>query len=444
MDYNTLASLILSPLVAFGGVWWVYFKILRLAKEKNLVDNPDARKLQKTPVPVVGGIAVFFGLACSILIASAFMPLTGLATIFGASVIMLYVGGLDDILSLSPGSRLLIEVFTILLICFGTGGGIDNFHGLWGIYEIPIFLGLPLTLVTGVGIINAVNMIDGVNGLSSGLCILFCIVFGYALILGKDYPDAILALCMCAALMPFWLHNVMGRSSKMFIGDAGTMVLGILMTWFIIQMLRTDSPLVWGERKGMCLAAFCLSVLVVPVFDTLRVMLGRMKKGIHPFQPDKTHLHHIFISYGISHSVTTFSIIGINAIVIMAWYVAYRMGLSMEVQFYLVVILGFLLVWGVYILFYYIKRRQPELLAALTRMSMVVHVEDRYWWIVVSRMLDAPENRMMNEAHIRNSVLASRNHRKFEHTADDRVDFHEVASQKEEKEPNWIPSVVVE
>ena len=406
--------LIIPPVVSFLAVMWIYFKILKLAKVKDLVDNPNARKLQKLPVPVLGGLAVFFGVAFGMLGASTMTNLWGLAPVFTAMVIMLYVGWMDDILSLSAKTRLGVEIVVILLLCLGTDGCVDSLHGLWGVGEFSLWIAVPLTVFAGVGIINAINMIDGVNGLSSGLCMWMSFIFGFALLKSGDVPDAMLAFCMTAALIPFWLHNVFGRTSKMFIGDSGTMVLGVLMAWFVIQILRHDTVIWWTEIKEVSLVAFCLAVLAVPVADTVRVMLGRILKGNSPFRPDKTHLHHIFIKFGMSHAITTATIVGIDIVIALLWYFSYKvLGWSQEAQFYLVVFLGVVLVWGTYSVMRLIEKKNPALKEKMASASLAHTIEGREWWHVIQRWLDAPEILSERRALRRERILEERNQRKF-------------------------------
>jgi UDP-N-acetylmuramyl pentapeptide phosphotransferase/UDP-N-acetylglucosamine-1-phosphate transferase len=180
MNWYALIMISISALVSLLAVNWIYFKILKIAKEKNLVDNPDARKLQKNPVPVVGGLAVFFGLIMGTLAGIAIFGFFGSDTVNGNDMItvsrmlpimlgmsiMLYVGCMDDILGLSPKARFLIEILVILGLIFSSGISIDSLHNMWTIGEIPTWIAIPLTIFAGVGIINAINMVDGVNGLS--------------------------------------------------------------------------------------------------------------------------------------------------------------------------------------------------------------------------------------------------------------------------------------
>ena len=406
--------LIIPPILSFLGVWWIYFKILKMAKDKEMVDNPNARKLQKVPIPVLGGLAVFFGVACGMLGASALTNLWSLAPVFMAMVIMLYVGWMDDILSLSSRTRACIEVVVILGMCLGTDGCVDSLHGLWGIKEFSLYIAVPLTVFAGVGIINAINMIDGVNGLSSGICMCCSSIFGFALLQSGDVADAMLAFCMTAALIPFWLHNVFGRTSKMFIGDSGTMVMGVLLAWFVIQILRHDTVIWWTEIKEVSLVAFCLAVLAVPVADTVRVMLGRILKGKSPFSPDKTHLHHIFIKFGMSHAITSATIVGIDILIAVLWYFSYKfLGWSQEAQFYLVVFLGVVLVWGTYSVMRLIEKKSPALQEKMASASLAHTIEGREWWGVIQRRLDAPEILSERRALRRERILEERNQRKF-------------------------------
>ena len=406
--------LFIPPLVSFMAVWWIYFKILKMAKDKDMVDNPNARKLQKIPIPVLGGLAVFFGVAFGMLAACTLTNLWSLAPVLMAMVIMLYVGWMDDILSLSARTRFGIEVIVILGMCLGTHGWVDSLHGLWGIEEFSLYIAVPLTVFAGVGIINAINMIDGVNGLSSGICMCCSSIFGFALLQSGDVADAMLAFSMTAALLPFWFHNVFGRTSKMFIGDSGTMVMGVLMTWFVVQILRHDTVIWWTEITETCLVAFCLAAMAVPVADTVRVMLGRIFRGRDPFSPDKTHLHHIFIKFGMSHAITTATIVGIDIVIALLWYCSYKvLGWSQEMQFYLVVFLGVTLVWGTYSVMRLIEKKNSALKDRLASASLAHPIEGREWWNVVRRWLDEPEVLMERKAMRRERILEERNRRKF-------------------------------
>ena len=382
--------------------FWIYFKILAIAKEKNLVDNPDARKLQKHPIPVMGGIAVFFGVLCGTLVGCCLMDCGVVLPIVLAMSMMLYIGAIDDIIDLSPRNRIIIEVLAILGLIYSDGACIDSLHGLWGIESFSWWIGVPLTVFAGVGIINAMNMIDGVNGLSSGLCITFSIMFGIAMFKGHDYPNAMLAFVYAGALIPFLIHNVLGKTSKMFIGDAGTMTMGILMTWYVIQMLRSDHNAQWAryvDYPHLSLVALTLAILAVPVGDTLRVMFRRIMKGYSPFKADKTHLHHMILIYSGSHSITSLMEIFIAIIIVSIWAIAFKTHCSINAQFYIVLAAAAILVWGTYAYLSLQNKRNSTAAFRIRRRLTMMRQGDKEWWSHLQRLIDTPIGPKRDAAH---------------------------------------------
>ena len=373
--------------------FWVYFKILHIAMKKNLVDNPNVRKLQKRPVPVLGGIAVFFGVLCGTLVGCCLADCGRILPIILAMSMMLYVGAIDDIVELNPRNRIIIEVLAVLGIIYGNGACIDSLHGLWGINTFSWWIGVPLTVFAGVGIINAMNMIDGVNGLSSGLCITCSIMFGFTMFKGHDYQNAMLAFVFAAALVPFLVHNVLGKTSKMFIGDAGTMTMGILMTWFVIQMLRNDHNRRWASyvaEQHLSLVALTLAIMAVPVGDTLRVMFRRIMKGQSPFKADKTHLHHMLLSYSGSHSLTSLIEIVLSLIIVLVWLVTYLYRLPLDVQFYVVLVTSAVLVWGSYGYLSLQNKRDSHTAYSIRRKLSKLRQGDKEWWSKLQHWIDTP------------------------------------------------------
>lgn len=399
MLVSRLAFLIATSFASMLMTFWIYFKILAIAKEKNLVDNPDARKLQKRPVPVMGGIAVFFGVLSGSLLASCIWDCDSILPIILAMSMMLYIGAIDDIIDISPRNRIIIEVLAILGLIFSDGACIDSLHGLWGIESYSWWIGVPLTVFAGVGIINAMNMIDGVNGLSSGLCITFSIMFGVAMYRAHDYPNAMLAFVYAGALVPFLIHNVLGRTSKMFIGDAGTMTMGILMTWYVIQMLRHDHNSQWMKYvsgQQLSLVALTLAILAVPVGDTLRVMFRRIIKGHSPFKADKTHLHHMLLNYSGSHSLTSLMEIGIAIVIVIIWAVAFKSHCSIDVQFYIVLISAAFFVWGSYTYLSIQNKRNSRAAFRIRKWLTRMRQGDKEWWSKLQHFIDTPNTRGLN------------------------------------------------
>lgn len=384
---NELNSILISALIALFCTCWIHPYILKVAKMKNIVDNPDARKLQRVPVPVMGGLTVIFGVLTGVMGFNLFGNFYDIFPVFAAIIIILIIGLMDDMISLSPRVRFLVEIALVLYLVYTTGNQIDNFHGLWGIYSISDYVSVPLTVFACVGIINAINLIDGVDGYSSGYSIVSCVLFGVVFYLLGNVKMLALAVIVATSLLPFFAHNVFGKHSKMFIGDAGTLSLGIIFSVFVTTILSENTVNV-SLDSNLGLVPFTLAVLCIPVFDTLRVMSVRIVRGHSPFSPDKTHLHHLFIELGYSHIGTSLTIIVINLFVVGCWFLAYKLGLSIDIQLYIVVVLGILVT---FVMYPFVRRQikhETVLYRILNRIGRATHIERKGFWLLVQRLAD--------------------------------------------------------
>ena len=382
-----LSYILVAFITSLIAVIWIHPIIVKIALDKNIVDNPNKRKLQSHPIPVLGGVAVFFGIIIGLAFTSKQSESLSLMPIIAAMLIMLYTGVIDDIINLSARKRLLMEIGVIALLIFTNDLTIDNFHGLWGLHEIPRGVAIPLTIFAAVGIINSINLIDGVNGLSSGYCILASAVFGTFFYNTGNVPMVILATVSIGSLLPFFFHNVFGKSSKMFIGDGGALVMGLIMSTFVISTLNTASTNSEYFSDASGLIPFTLAVMVIPVIDTLRVMSTRMMRGISPFHPDKTHLHHLFISLGFSHAGTTMMILLLNAIVIATQLLTWHMGCSAEVQLYIVIAIGAIMSGGLYHWISALHNDHP-CKRAMKAIGRTTHIERKGLFLVLQRLAD--------------------------------------------------------
>lgn len=385
---SKIYHLFIPFIVAFCATLWIHPKILRIAILKNLVDNPDARKLQRNPVPVMGGLAVFFGIVAGLCSSQIAFFSPGVFVLMAAMTIMLYTGTIDDILDLTPRTRFIIEIVVVAFIMLVNNSGINHFWGLWGINFIPVWIAAPLTIFAAVGIINAINLIDGVNGLSSGFCFMASAMFAIMLYISGNTHMTILAVTAAGAIIPFFLHNVFGNTTKMFIGDGGTLVIGTMMSMFVVSTLKGTSLSASLAKDGMGLIPFTLAVLAVPVFDTLRVMSMRILRKQSPFHPDKTHLHHLFIELGFSHIGTTVSILTLNFLIILAWFASYKMGASIDVQLYIVLTLSILITFVFYKFAKVQIKNKTKALRFLQRIASMLQIEKKGIWAWAQRMID--------------------------------------------------------
>lgn len=352
-------TLLLTFLVSFVSALILHPKVVEVAKLKNITDCPSRRKLQREPVPVLGGVVVFFGILMGIGIASFSVWYQGFALYIAMMTLMLCIGTLDDITDLSTSIRFAVEIGATLCLIFLGGIEIDNFFGLWGVHQIPFWLSVILTIITVVGIINAINLVDGVDGLSSGYCIMACAVFAWYFHITGNVAMASYATAAIGALIPFFVFNVFGKRSKMFIGDGGTLLMGVVLSIMVLRILT--SPEIYPTSSlgttivntptldinpinphattelHFGLIPFTLAVLSFPLCDTLRVLFTRIIRGKAPFAADTSHLHHALIAFGFSHLKTTAAILCLNAFIIFLWNILYFTGCSVDAQFYAIV-----------------------------------------------------------------------------------------------------------
>lgn len=393
-----LGVIFVVGMIAFIISLLVFPKALRFAKRNGIVDNPNARKLQRVPVPVMGGVAVYAGLLMATLVIVGITRNYKLFYIIGAMTVMLSIGVWDDIKNLPATLRFMVEIALVWGLMALNGKYIDSFHGLWGLQEVDVFISMPLSLLAGVGIINAINLIDGVDGYSSSYGILANVIFSFIFFTVGYNTLGLLSMACACAIIPFFFHNVFGRRSKMFFGDGGTLMLGALMTVFVFSVLSSKTVCVVLATKGIGIVALVLAILAIPVFDTLRVMSARIVRGKSPFHPDKTHLHHLFIEMHFSHIGTSFSILMIQTFIILMWLVSWLLGASVDVQLYVVLLLGI----GVTFVFYRFMKIQQQggtvdedgipsgtrLWKAMCKLGEKTHMERKGVWTFMEHLVD--------------------------------------------------------
>ena len=358
VSYSILLVFFISLVVAS----LMHQPVLYYAKKHNIFDNPEARKLQRRPVPVMGGFVVFFGAIAGSLSYWFKYDCSAIIPVQVAMFIMLLVGAWDDIKNMIRLSlpiiikKFVIEIVVVTILVILNNYPVNDLHGLWGVHEFSPWVAWPLTIVGCVGIINAINMIDGIDGLSSGICIMIFTIYSWWFFITEDFVRAALGVSIVGGLIPFFIMNVFGNKSKMFIGDAGTLMLGIAICDLVLAMLTHDAPETKRLIKpGFSRLAFALAVLAIPVFDTVRVMFGRISRGESPFTPDKTHLHHAFIEYGFHHLETSLMEIILNMLIILVFAVIYFSHLPMGWQLYGVIISSIGVCFGLY---YMLGRRK--------------------------------------------------------------------------------------
>lgn len=398
MELSQIA--IIVTLVAMLTSALVFPFALRFALKHDIVDKPNARKLQRSPVPVFGGVVVYSGILAGGLVLLFFFRSPMLAWILFSVALMMVIGTWDDINGLPAFVRLLVEVLLVGGFIATTGIYIDNLHGLWGVYEMDPLYAIPISIFAGVGTINAINMIDGVDGYSSGYAMLACLCFAFAFHSAWTPGMVCLTLIAGGALLPFFMHNVFGARSRMFIGDGGTLMLGMLLTSLAFSALSSKVGLGPLEDQNVCIPALVIGVGCIPLFDAVRVMFVRMIHGKSPLKADKSHLHHLFIDMGFSHLGAAMFIIQMNIVVLLGWWLAWYLGASMDVQLYVVVAMALMVTAGVYSLMRWQQNGGPvdeegypqgtKLWHLLCRLGEWTHKENKRTWRMMRFIMDYP------------------------------------------------------
>jgi len=272
--------------------------IIKLSKKYQLVDNPDHRKLHKDPVPTLGGVGFFIGTIIIFLFwmfvygkFSDAIPFFGLITLF-------VTGIFDDLKDLRASVKFLIQIIVALVIAY-YGFKIDSLNGVFGIYGMPVLAQYAFSVLLIVGLTNAFNLIDGIDGLAGGLAFINSLVLGFVLLLQSNVMYSILAFTFAGALLGFLIFNF--NPAKIFMGDTGSLIVGFLMAVLGIVVMKGGAFSGGLHLNSGSLTIIVVGILLLPVYDTLRVFTERILKKNSPFKPDKTHVHHLLIETGANH-----------------------------------------------------------------------------------------------------------------------------------------------
>jgi len=279
--------------------------VVLIAKKKGFVVRPNKRMSHTGNVPNIGGINIYFSFMLTYMIFEFNQMSQSQFFLIGIFAIM-SVGFIDDVLILTPLAKLLGETLAGIALIGFADIRITHLHGIFGIEQIGVIPSFLLSLFILIAIINAINLIDGIDGLASGLGILYCSFFAVYFGLVGETSWSILGICMIGALAVFFIYNVFGNREKIFMGDSGSLLLGYLLTAFVFHFCEINAYHEVPEAFHMNAApAVAICVLTVPIFDTIRVSITRIKQHRSPFQPDKNHIHHLLLKTGLNHIQTT-------------------------------------------------------------------------------------------------------------------------------------------
>lgn len=289
-------------------------RILVISLRKRLFDIPDFRKIHRRPISRLGGVSFFLVIMLVMCALTLFrLQIFGFTVLFinhhilhemlclTAGLMLLYIIGVcDDLIGVRYNRKFVVQILAAAFLPFADLY-INDFHGLFGVNGISPLIGVPLTMLLTVFVTNAINLIDGIDGLASGLCMIALLVFGVAFAMNGVWMYALLAFVSLGVLVPFFFYNVFGdaeHGSKIFMGDTGSLTLGYILSLLSVKYILYIGPNASAVDGAPIVWVF--SLLLVPCLDVCRVVLNRLQRRVNPFRPDKTHIHHKFLMMGFT------------------------------------------------------------------------------------------------------------------------------------------------
>ena len=322
-------------------------KVISIAHKFRLSDGGSSRASHEGSVPIFGGIAIFFGIICAFLF---WCDLNSIKFIVISLVIVFFVGILDDLVGISPLKKLIGQIFAILILIYFEDIYIDNLHGVLGVYEPSNFVAIIFTIFVVIVITNGFNLIDGVDGLASGIGIISSFFFGLVSICMQQIDMAVIAFSLMGALLAFLKYNF--HPARIFMGDTGSLVVGMVLSILAINIIQNGfiNDSINLSNKGPLFAIVFLAVLL---FDSLRVFVVRTSKGLGPLSPGRDHIHHALLDLGFGHKKTSIIIYIVSLLLIGGSYFLVQLNINLGIA---------VLAFSSYILlvipFYFLRRKR--------------------------------------------------------------------------------------
>lgn len=312
-------------LMSIGCGFAVIPTITKFCLKYNIYDQPNGRKIHHQPIPRLGGITFVPGMLLTSIIV-LFLLSTGhnhvvevslWSLYFCVSLFIIYITGIvDDLVGLNATIKFIVEIAATCILP-AANLYINNLYGLFGIYTIPFWAGAPLTILVLVFTCNAINLIDGIDGLSASMSIIALIGFFFCFYEETLFYYCIMITALVGVLIPYLYYNVFGsieKHKKIFMGDSGSLSLGFILGFLAVKLCM-DTPRVAYDPSRI---VWAWSLLAVPCFDVVRVFFFRLIHGRSPFQPDKNHIHHKLMSCGLTQHQALIMIVAFQLLIIAA------------------------------------------------------------------------------------------------------------------------------
>jgi len=312
---NNNLILIESLLVAFMVTYISIPSIVEASKIKKLYDVPNGRTSHLVGTPTLGGMAIFSGFVISAMIFVNISEIAYVQYILASIIVIFFLGLKDDIVGLSPMKKFMGQFIAAGIVIDLGGIRLESFYGVAGIHGLDYYSSDLFSLFVIIAIVNAVNLIDGIDGLASGVGILATAAFGSWFYLEGHDQLAILSATLVGALIAFFIYNVFSVKNKLFMGDIGSLMLGFMLSVFAIKFIELNrvSSSIYSIPAAPAVA---IGILILPIFDTIRVFVIRIANGKSPFKADKRHVHHYLLELTGNHRKSTCILLATNILFI--------------------------------------------------------------------------------------------------------------------------------
>jgi UDP-GlcNAc:undecaprenyl-phosphate GlcNAc-1-phosphate transferase len=287
--------------------------VIKISELKSLMEKPGARRSHTTPTPTFGGIAIY----AATLIAYFLWPSIDQTDIYRTNLsvagmtILFFIGIKDDLVGIDPNKKILFQVLAAMILIFFGDLRVDYLYGIMGFHHIEQFISILLTCFIFIALTNAINLIDGIDGLAGGIATIASATFGGWFLLTNHFTMACLAFTLAGALIGFLRFNF-SKTSKIFMGNTGSLLIGFMLAFFAVRFVNLNASFRYEPTAFFNAPIIAIVILIVPIFDTLRVFLVRILAGKSPFSADRNHMHHILLDNGLSHIQATAVLCGIS------------------------------------------------------------------------------------------------------------------------------------
>ena len=334
----------------FMGIFLLTFFLLPRIREVNLrlniYDSPDDRSSHSKVVPTLGGISFYISFMFALFCLHLFEDVQNIVAIIFSLTIIFFTGLKDDLHALSAKKKLLGQIIAVTVLMLDSEFRINSFHGFLGVYQLNEFVSIGFTSFLFLGLINAYNLIDGIDGMASIVGVVIAISFGFLYYkLGLHFYMAF-CITIIASLLAFLRFNFSSKK-KIFMGDTGALLLGLVFGMLTTKLLSLDVntfSLLHISRKELTLLIICIAI--IPVFDVVRVMCIRFNRKVPIFSPDRNHIHHVLIDSGLSHKRASIFIGFINITIIIVMFNSIRyFNINVSITVFLVLVLNLIVMF---------------------------------------------------------------------------------------------------